>query len=428
MISTTLDRQTSTVLTPTKTFAALGLEPRFVRTVQSIGYEQPTPIQVQAIPPALEGRDVLGCAQTGTGKTAAFALPSLQRLAQAPDRGKKTIRALVLSPTRELASQIQQSFETYGRSGRINSLVIFGGVGQGPQVAALARGVDVLVATPGRLWDLLTQRKLDLSHVEILVLDEADRMLDEGFLPDVTRILSKVPRKRQTLMFSATMPEPIEALARQVLIDPVRVAVAAIAATPDAVDQLVLHVKAEHKRELLGHVLDGHEITRAIVFTRTKHGANRVAQHLEKTGVSARAIHGNKSQSAREKALSMFREGEVRVLVATDLAARGLDVSGVSHVVNFDIPNEPESYVHRIGRTARAGARGSALSFCSAEERGFLASIERLIRKRIPIGVHPYSIPVTQGTRESAAPQTQRDPRRRPSGHASRRSGRGRPY
>ncbi|MBI2373275.1 MAG: DEAD/DEAH box helicase [Deltaproteobacteria bacterium] len=418
-------------------FAALGLEPTLTRAVEKAGYTVPTPIQLQGIPPALEGRDVLGCAQTGTGKTAAFALPALQRLGSSAVReerasAKRAIRALVLSPTRELAAQIQRSFETYGRGGRLRSLVIFGGVGPAPQVAALSRGVDILVATPGRLADYLNQRIVDLSKVEILVLDEADRMLDEGFLPDVTRIIAKVGARRQTMMFSATMPEPIEALARRILVNPIRIAVAPVASTPDAVDQVILHVDTKDKRALLGHVLEDRAITRAIVFTRTKHGANRVAQHLEKAGVAALAIHGNKSQNARERALSMFREGSLRILVATDVAARGLDISGVSHIVNFDLPNDPESYVHRIGRTARAGAKGSALSFCSSDERSYLAGIERLIRRRIPVRSHPYALdvrahapaePVRDGQydRRGSASDRPSEPHRRSRGGSQRR-------
>ncbi|MCK6530301.1 DEAD/DEAH box helicase [Myxococcota bacterium] len=368
-------------------FTDLGLAEPLLRALAAEGYEAPTPIQVQAIPPALAGRDVLGCAQTGTGKTAAFALPILQRLAAAPPPPGRVrpIRTLVLTPTRELASQIGESFATYGRFLPLRHTVIFGGVGQGAQEKALATGPDVLVATPGRLLDLSGQGKLSLRDVSVLVLDEADRMLDMGFVHAVRRVIALVPKKRQTLFFSATMPADILDLAGKILVDPVKVAVTPVASTAERIRQSVYHVEKSRKRALLQSVLGDPAIERAIVFTRTKHGANRVAEHLERARIGAAAIHGNKSQGARERALEGFRSGATRILVATDIAARGIDVEGITHVINFELPDVAESYVHRIGRTARAGASGVALSFCDAEERPMLASIERLIRARIPV-------------------------------------------
>jgi ATP-dependent RNA helicase RhlE len=370
-------------------FDDLGLVPSLLAAVRRAGYLHPTPVQAAAIPSALAGRDVLGCAQTGTGKTAAFVLPILQRLLGTPtprDR-RPFVRALVLSPTRELALQIAESVQTYGHGAGLRHVAIFGGVGQGPQVDALRRGVDVLVATPGRLIDLMEQRCVDLSQIEVLVLDEADRMLDQGFIPAIRRIVAKVPRKRQTLFFSATMPDELRPLVAQMLVDPAHVAVTPVASTPDRVDQAVYMVQQHDKRALLHHLLDRGEVTRALVFTRTKHGADRVARQLGE----AAAIHGNKSQNARVRALEGFRTGEIRVLVATDVAARGIDIDDVSHVINYDLPVDPEAYVHRIGRTARAGAAGKALSLCTPEERGQLASIERLIQRRVPVvGDHPF--------------------------------------
>jgi len=379
---------------PASHFEQLGLIEPLLRAVQSAGYERPTPIQENAIPPALSGRDVLGCAQTGTGKTAAFVLPILQRLTESLPRGRgraassngsAPIRALVLSPTRELTAQIARCFADYGKYTNLKHVVIFGGVGQNGQVNELRRGPQIVVATPGRLCDLLDQGLVDLSEIEVFVLDEVDRMLDQGFLPAVKRILNVIPRERQTLFFSATMPKELEPLADRILREPVRVAVAPVASTPDRVDQVVYHVEQPQKRHLLVHLLRNTEITRCVVFTRTKHGANRVAQYLVESGIQADAIHGNKSQNARERAMAGFRDGNLRVLVATDLAARGIDIDGISHVFNYDLPNEPESYVHRIGRTARAGAGGSAIAFCSAEERGMLSRIERTIRQRVPV-------------------------------------------
>ncbi len=381
------------------TFALLGLHERLLQAVREEGYEAPTPIQAQAIPRALEGRDLFGAAQTGTGKTAAFVLPTLQRLMLTPPAvsAKRKVRALVLSPTRELASQIGEDFAALGRHTGLTHGVIFGGVGQTPQVQALRRGLDVLVAAPGRLCDLMDQGLVDLSGVEVLVLDEADRMLDQGFLPAVRRILGKLPSKRQTLFFSATMPRELEPLASQILRDPVRVEVARVATTADRVVEELYHVSQADKRSLLEHLLKDPSITRAVVFTRTKHGADRVARHLERAGVRGGAIHGNKSQGARERALGGFKEGALRVLVATDVAARGIDIDGVSHVINYDLPTDAEAYVHRIGRTARAGAAGKAMSFCCEEEGPKLQRIERLIRRRVPVIHTPALPPSPQG-------------------------------
>ncbi|MEZ5863563.1 MAG: DEAD/DEAH box helicase [Geminicoccaceae bacterium] len=361
-------------------FADFGLAEPLLRALQSEGYTSPTPIQTKALAPVIEGRDLLGIAQTGTGKTAAFALPILHRLF-VTDRKPlqpRSARTLVLAPTRELAAQIAASFETYGRHLRPVVTVVVGGVKHNPQVRALARGVDVLVATPGRLLDHLQGGTVRLDQTEIVVLDEADHMLDLGFLVPIRRILAKLPRRRQTLFFSATMPKDIGELARDMLTDPVEVSVAPVATTAERVDQSVYLVDAADKRSLLAELLAGPEFSRTLVFTRTKHGADKVARHLEAAGIPAAAIHGNKSQSQRERALAAFKSGRSRILVATDIAARGIDVDAVSHVVNFELPDVPEAYVHRIGRTARAGAEGIAISFCDADERRNLRDIERL--------------------------------------------------
>ena len=373
-------------------FSDLGLMRPLLRAVETAGYVQPTPIQIQAIPPLLAGRDLLGVAQTGTGKTAAFTLPLLQRLWRAERRPKpRTARVLIMTPTRELAIQIGESFANYGRHLRLRHTVIFGGVGQRPQVRALAQGVDVLVATPGRLLDLMGQGHLYLDDVEAFVLDEADRMLDMGFIHDVRRVVRELPNERQTLLFSATMPATIGELAGSVLRDYVRVDIAPKVTTVERIEQRVLFLDKGDKRRLLGDLLGGDDVERAIVFTRTKRGADRVAQFLSRCGVTCDAIHGNKSQNARQRALAAFSTGRVRALVATDIAARGIDVDDVTHVINFDLPNEPESYVHRIGRTARAGAAGVALSFCDAEEVPYLRAIERTIRQAVPIDAgHAY--------------------------------------
>ena len=363
-------------------FDSLGLIPELLSATKRAGYLRPTPIQQLAIPPALAGRDVLGCAQTGTGKTATFALPILQHL-DALVGNKPKLRALVLTPTRELAAQISESITTYGADLDLWHTVIFGGVSDKAQIAELRRGVDLLVATPGRLLDLMGRGVVRLDDVELFVLDEADRMLDMGFLPDVRRITKELPKDRQTMFFSATMPPQIRRLAEGLLDRPVSVAVAPVSSTVDLIEQEVFFVKKADKRTLLAKLLRDPAVEHTLVFSRTKHGANRIVRQLEKDGIRAEAIHGNKSQGARTRALDAFRKGELNVLVATDIAARGIDVDGVTHVINFDLPNVPETYVHRIGRTARAGASGTAWSFCDAEERPFLASIEKLIDKRL---------------------------------------------
>ncbi|MGE5517160.1 MAG: DEAD/DEAH box helicase [Bacteroidota bacterium] len=370
------------------TFTELGLAEPLIRALDSEGYTQPTPIQTQAIPHLLEGRDVLGIAQTGTGKTAAFALPILHRLdADRRRAAPRSTRVLILTPTRELAVQIHEGFGAYGKNVRFKRAVIFGGVGQVPQVNAVSQGVEVLVATPGRLIDLMDQGYLNLNSVEMLVLDEADRMLDMGFIHAVRKIAAKLPKKRQTLLFSATMPDSVSTLAAGLLTNPVRVEVTPVATTAEKIEQKVMFVTRDHKRDLLVDLLKDKAVSRAIVFTRTKHGANRVAEQLEKSGIAADAIHGNKSQGARQKALNAFKSGEIRALVATDIAARGIDVDGITHVINYELPNEPESYVHRIGRTARAGADGIALSLCEAEEISYLRQIEKTIRQPVPVDV-----------------------------------------
>jgi ATP-dependent RNA helicase RhlE len=366
-------------------FEVFGLAEPLVRAVSAAGYTQPTPIQAQAIPPVLEGRDLLGSAQTGTGKTAAFALPVLHRMASRAVPANRPIRVLVLSPTRELAAQIGESFREYGKFVRCRHTVIFGGVGQGPQTRDLERGVDIVVATPGRLCDLMDQGYVELDDVEVFILDEADRMLDMGFLPDLKKVIAELPEKRQTLLFSATFPTAIAELAESILTDPVRVKIAPVKATTELIDQAVSFVPQPQKAKALASVLKDPEVTRAIVFTRTKHGADRVVVQLAKAGIRAEAIHGNKSQNARQRSLANFKSDRTKVLVATDLAARGIDVDNISHVINYDLPNEPETYVHRIGRTGRAGANGLALSFCDPSERKYLKFIERLIRKTIPV-------------------------------------------
>lgn len=372
------------------TFQDLPLQPAILKAVAEAGYTSPSPIQAGAIPPVLAGRDLLGCAQTGTGKTAAFALPILQNLsAQTPQR--PCIRALILTPTRELALQIGDSFSAYGKHLKLRHTVIFGGVGQQPQVEALRRGVDILIACPGRLNDLIGQRLIDLSGIEIFVLDEADRMLDMGFVHDVKKVIAKLPLRRQTLLFSATMPKEIEELADSLLHDPAVVKVDPVSSTVDRINQKLYFVEKKQKIELLAYLLQDKSIVNALVFSRTKHGADRIARLLNKAGITAAAIHGNKSQTARVNALEGFKAGKTRVLVATDIAARGIDISELSHVFNYDLPEVPETYVHRIGRTARAGADGVAISFCSTEEREYLAGIEKLNRKKIPVVTgHPW--------------------------------------
>ncbi|MDH3584067.1 MAG: DEAD/DEAH box helicase [Phycisphaerae bacterium] len=367
-------------------FVDLGLSKPLLAAVADEGYEIATPIQAQTIPHTLAGRDVLGCAQTGTGKTAAFALPILNRLsAERRPKGRHLPRTLVLAPTRELAHQIAESFQTYGQNVDIYGTVIYGGVGQGKQVQALRRGVDVVVATPGRLLDLINQGHCDLSAVGYLVLDEADRMLDMGFMPDIKRIISHLPRHKQTMLFSATMPREIRQLADALLHEPARVTVAPESPAVERIEQAVYHVDKPNKSALLSHLLSTLSISRAIVFTRTKHGADRVARQLKRAGTNADAIHGDKGQGARQRAMDHFREGKVHVLVATDIAARGIDVDGISHVFNYDMCRDAESHIHRIGRTARAGAGGTAISFCDREEMPYLRAIERLIRMKIDV-------------------------------------------
>lgn len=369
-------------------FQDLGLFEPILRAVVAEGYDTPTPIQVQAIPQVLAGHDLLGCAQTGTGKTAAFALPILHRLQHsnaAPGARVRPIRALVLSPTRELASQIAESFSAYGRNTKLRNVVIYGGVGQNRQVAAIRSGTDILVATPGRLLDLMQQGHIDLSTIEILVLDEADRMLDMGFINDIRKIVAKVPTERQTLFFSATMPSDIRKLADSMLKNPVFVQVARESAAAENVEQTVYHLKRRNKPLLLCHLLSSTSFTRSLVFTRTRRGADKVVRGLDAAGVRCEAIHSNKSQNARLRAIDNFKTGRTRVLVATDIAARGLDIDNVSHVVNYDMPDTAETYVHRIGRTARAGASGIAISFCDSDERAQLNSIEKLICKTLTV-------------------------------------------
>ena len=372
-------------------FASLGLSDALVRAVAATGYTTPTPVQQQAVPAVLEGRDLMVAAQTGTGKTAGFTLPLLQRLSEGTPAPARQVRALVLTPTRELAAQVHDSIRAYATELPLKSACIFGGVGANPQMKAIAPGLDILVACPGRLLDLVGQKAVDLSQVEILVLDEADRMLDMGFIGDVRRVAKAVPADRQTVLFSATMPKTISGLADELLTDPVRVEVTPEATTVERIDQRVLFVAKDNKRALLNELMNDDNIERAVIFTRTKHGADRVAKHLHQHGVKADAIHGNKAQNARQRALKGLRDGEIRALVATDIAARGIDVDGVTHVINFDLPVDPESYVHRIGRTARAGASGMAISFCDHDERDSLRDIERCIRQPVPVfEEHPY--------------------------------------
>ena len=349
--------------------------------VKAYGYEEPTPIQSETIPLVLSGQDVLGCAQTGTGKTAAFALPILQRLWKSgpKTRGIRPIRSLILTPTRELAMQIFDNFRSYGRSLPLRACVIFGGVGQRPQVEQLRRGVDILIATPGRLNDLIGQGYIHLEKVEIFVLDEADRMLDMGFIHDVRKVIARLPQQRQTLLFSATMPEEVEKLALSILNEPQSVKVDPVSSTVDSIDQRLYMVDKVNKKFLLASILGKKDVGNALVFTRTKHGADRVVRELDREGIHAKAIHGDKSQGARQEALREFKNGNISVLVATDIAARGIDIAGLSHVINYDIPSEPESYVHRIGRTGRAGMEGTAISFCCIDEMKPLKAVERLI-------------------------------------------------
>lgn len=368
------------------------IEP-ILRALKTEGYTNPTPIQQQAIPIVLQHKDLLGCAQTGTGKTAAFAIPILQLLHQdrLQHKEQKTIKAIILTPTRELAIQIDESFAAYGRHTGLKHLVIFGGVSQNPQVDALRRGVDILTATPGRLLDLMNQGYVRLDHIKMLVLDEADRMLDMGFVNDVKKVIAKVPAKRQTLFFSATMPKEIQQLADTILKNPEKVEVTPVSSTADTIQQTLYYVEKNNKKSLLIHLLADKSIKTALVFTRTKHGADKVVKDLNKVGITAEAIHGNKSQNARQRALTNFKNRTTRVLIATDIAARGIDIDELTHVINFEIPNIPETYVHRIGRTGRAGADGIAFSFCDEEEMEYIRDIHKLIGKSIPVTeTHPY--------------------------------------
>jgi ATP-dependent RNA helicase RhlE len=374
-------------------FQDLNLIEPILKALKTEGYTQPTPIQEQSIPIILDRKDLLGCAQTGTGKTAAFSIPLLQILynERAQHKEQKTIKALILTPTRELAIQIDESLAAYGRHTGLKHLVIFGGVSQNPQTEALRRGVDILVATPGRLLDLINQKYVHLDQVKFLVLDEADRMLDMGFVHDVKKIIARVPSKRQTLFFSATMPSEIKQLADTILNKPERVEVTPVSSTAETIQQQMYFVDKGDKRDLLTHILKDKNIKTALVFTRTKHGADKVVKDLSRVGITAEAIHGNKSQNARQRALTNFKNRTTRVLVATDIAARGIDVDDLTHVINYELPNVPETYVHRIGRTGRAGASGIAFSFCDHEERDFLKDIQKLIAISIPVNdEHPY--------------------------------------
>ncbi len=400
-------------------FSELQIIEPILEALNAEGYTSPTPIQAQTIPKALEGRDVLGCAQTGTGKTAAFSIPVIQLLVENPIeyRGKRPIRSLILTPTRELAIQIAESLENYGAETNLKYEVIFGGVNQHSQVNSLQSGIDILVATPGRLLDLMNQGYVKLNQLEFFVLDEADRMLDMGFLNDVKKVIAKLPKKRQSLFFSATMPDDIVKLANTILVDPFKVEVTPVSSTANTINQSVYFVDKENKKHLLKEVLDTHEIDRVLVFTRTKHGADKVVKDLVKGGVKALAIHGNKSQNARQKALNSFKANETRVLVATDIAARGIDIDDLAHVINYELPNIPESYVHRIGRTGRAGANGIAIAFCDAEEKAYLKDIQKLIGKTIPV-LENENFPLVNHTVEKK-PQRQRSNRNYPKKNSS---------
>ena len=381
-------------------FKDLKLIPELQKALSEKGYTSPTPIQLKSIPGLLEGKDLIGIAQTGTGKTAAFILPILQRMTEKYPRRVKT---LVLTPTRELAAQIGDSFSVYGKYLKFKHTVIFGGVKQFRQVVALKKGVDIVVATPGRLLDLLNQRKLTLKEIEFFVLDEADRMLDMGFIHDIKKVIAKLPHKRQSLFFSATMSPKINALAKSLLKNPIHVEVAPQATTVELIEQHIFFVDQNSKEKLLLKLLEHEHLTSILIFTRTKHRANKVATFLNKNNINSSAIHGNKSQGARTKALKDFKTGRIKVLVATDIAARGIDIDNISHVINFELPNEPESYVHRIGRTARAGAEGTAFSFCAAEERNYLRDIEKLIREKIDVMDHTFHSEIAKNAVGAAA-------------------------
>jgi ATP-dependent RNA helicase RhlE len=422
-------------------FSALGLIDHLRKALAEEGYSSPTPIQAEAIPVILEGNDLLACAQTGTGKTAAFALPVLQRLHQSRLHGeKRKIRCLVLTPTRELAIQIGESFTAYGRHTGLTNTVIFGGVNQNPQTARLIRGVDILVATPGRLLDLIGQGHLHLRDIEYFVLDEADRMLDMGFIHDIKRVLAALPKKRQSLFFSATMPPEIVRLSAAILHKPTEISVTPISSTVEIINQQILFVDRDNKNSLLAHLLQDRKIESALVFTRTKHGADKVARFLVRNNIAAEAIHGNKSQNARQRALGNFKTRQTRVLVATDIAARGIDIDELEYVINIDLPNIPETYVHRIGRTGRAGNRGAAYSFCNAEEKEFLRDIEKLIARKIPvIENHPFPMvnfeaekpkpaPSKKGNVGHQEPKPKQPQTHKPTDPSSKRSGRNRRF
>jgi ATP-dependent RNA helicase RhlE len=399
----------------TKTsFRDLGIIEQLARNLAKSNYTDPTPIQLKAIPPLLQGRDLLGIAQTGTGKTAAFALPILQKLFQSQMAPQpRTTRALIIAPTRELAIQIADSFKVYGEGLSLRQTTVFGGVSSVPQIKTMARGVDILIATPGRLLDLMNQRHINLARVSFLVLDEADRMLDMGFIKDIRKIIAQVPKQRQTLLFSATMPPSISGLAHSVLSNPQRVEATPEVITVELIKQVVYKVRKSDKRALLVTLLQDAAMDKTIVFSRTKHGANRIVKELHHARIPSAVIHGNKSQGARQRAMEEFRSGKIRVLVATDIAARGIDIDNISHVINYDLPNEPESYVHRIGRTARAGASGDAMAFCDETEGAFLRDIERLIRRKITVAPTPVllrmaAMPATDANRDHGAHKSNR--------------------
>jgi len=402
-------------------FENLNLHPSILRALKEAGYESPTPIQAQSIPATLQRRDILGCAQTGTGKTAAFAIPTLQILDKEAklEQGPKKIKSLIVTPTRELAIQIGESFQAYGKHLNLKHTVIFGGVKQHSQTRRLKQGIDILIATPGRLLDLMNQRFVDLKDIKIFTLDEADRMLDMGFINDIKKIITKLPQKKQSLFFSATMPPTIVDLTNKLLQNPVKVEVARVSSTAETVKQKLYHVDKHNKKALLMHILQNREIKSALVFTRTKHGADKIARFINQSGIKAEAIHGNKRQNARQQALKNFKNKKTRILVATDIASRGIDIDELSHVINYEIPNEAETYVHRIGRTGRAGSNGIALSFCDWTEKKYVKDLERLIKKSIPvISEHPF--PLSSTPPPVQAKQQNRGSRRNRGGNRSR--------
>ena len=408
-------------------FESLNLCQPLLAALDEIGYVTPTPIQEQAIPLLMEGRDMLGCAQTGTGKTAAFSLPILDAMAEDPWSGKRRIRSLMLCPTRELASQIRDNIDEYARHLDIHSMVMFGGVSQRPQEKKLRKGVDILIATPGRLLDLIGQGLVDLSNVQFLVLDEADRMLDMGFIHDIRKILALIPEDRQSLLFSATMPSSIVELSRDMLYEPVKIEVTPESTTVEAIEQSLMFVMKSDKRALLTHIIRDENPEKVLVFSRTKHGCNRIVKQLAADGIEALAIHGNKSQGARERALGRFRNGTLQVLIATDVASRGIDVSDISHVINLDLPNEPEVYVHRIGRTGRAGQGGITIAFCDENEGEFLRGIEKTIRQKIPVDEdHPFHSEKAKSRKGEKAPKRRQNRGRRGGGRRQNQGGQNR--